>query len=140
VKLIFAEMATDTENMHIDRAFERIVGTPPPLGFGEPFATAFKAFHNDNFEEIAAAAYTCSLFLSAILENYPTATLHTFVHYIQENHRRFSFNCNMYETIFSRIESETLKNVCLLGGDNRPKVRECSKEDIFEAFDFYTNR
>ena len=133
-------MATDTENMHIDRAFERIVGTPPPLGFGEPFATAFKAFHNDNFEEIAAAAYTCSLFLSAILENYPTATLHTFVHYIQENHRRFSFNCNMYETIFSRMKPESLQNTCLLSVNNRPVLRECSREDIFEAFDFYTNR
>lgn len=128
------------ENMHINKAFEKIAGTPPPAGFGEPFATAFQEFHNDDIEEIAAAAYTCSLFLSAILEGYPTATLHTFVHHVQENHRRFSFNCNMYETIFCRMRPEMLQDVCLLGRDNNPKQRECSKEDIFEAFDFYTNR
>ena len=128
------------ENMHIDKAFERIVGSPPPQGFGEPFATAFQELYDDDIEEIAAAAYTCSLFLSAILEGYPTATLHTFVHHVQENHRRFSFNCNMYETIFCRMRPEMLQNVCLLGRDNNPKQRECSKEDIFEAFDFYTNR
>lgn len=128
------------ENMHIDQAFEKIAGTPLPAGFGEPFATAFQEFQNEEIEEIAAAAYTCSLFLSAILEGYPTATLHTFVHHVQENHRRFSFNCNMYETIFSRIKPEMLLSVCLLGCDYLPKLRECSKEDIFEAFDFYTNR
>lgn len=133
-------MATTEENMHIGLAFERIVGSPPPQGFGEPFATAFQEFQNEEIEEIAAAAYTCSLFLSAILEGYPTATLHTFVHHVQENHRRFSFNCNMYETIFSRIKPEMLLSVCLLGCDYLPKLRECSKEDIFEAFDFYTNR
>ena len=131
---------TAIENMHIDQAFEKIVGTPPPAEFGEPFATAFQEFQNDDIEEIAAAAYSCSLFLSAILEGYPTATLHTFVHHVQENHRRFSFNCNMYETIFCRIKPEMLQNVCLFGRDSQPKLRECSKEDIFEAFDFYTNR
>ena len=128
------------ENMHIDKAFERIVGSPPPQGFGEPFATAFQELYDDDIEEIAAAAYTCSLFLSAILEGYPTATLHTFVHHVQESHRRFSFNCNMYETIFCRMKPESLQNTCLLSVNNRPVLRECSREDIFEAFDFYTNR
>lgn len=131
---------TAIENIHIDQAFEKITGTPLPAGFGEPFATAFQELYDDDIEEIAAAAYTCSLFLSAILEGYPTATLHTFVHHVQESHRRFSFNCNMYETIFCRMNPEMLLSVCLLGCDNLPKLRECNKEDIFEAFDFYTNR
>ena len=133
-------MEENGETLEIENIFEKILGITPPKGFGEPFATAFSRLYHGEREEIAAAAYTCSLFLSAILENYPTATLHTFVHYIQENHRRFSFNCNMYETIFCRMKPESLQNTCLLSVNNRPVLRECSREDIFEAFDFYTNR
>ena len=43
--------------------------------FGEPFATAFSRLYHGEREEIAAAAYTCSLFLSAMFEEYPTAKL-----------------------------------------------------------------
>ena len=124
----------------IDIAFEQILGTAPPEGFGEPFATAFSRLYNGSEEEIMAAAYICSLFLSALLEEYPTARLHTFVHHAQESHGRFSFNCDMYGNIFKEMDNDALHAMCLLGSDNTPSVRECSKEDIFEAFDFYTNR
>ena len=129
------ERVTDIEN-----AFERILGIAPPEGFGEPFATAFSTLYKGDKEEIVTAAYICSLFLSAILEGYPTTKLHTFVHYIQEKCRRFTFNCNMYERIFNKISLEQIKTVPLLRSDNQTTVRECSKEDIFEALDFYTNR
>ena len=124
----------------IDIAFGQILGITPPEGFGEPFTTAFSRLYNGSEEEIMAAAYICSLFLSALLEEYPTARLHTFVHHAQESHGRFSFNCDMYGNIFKEMDKEALHAVCLLGGDNIPTVRACSKEDIFEAFDFYTNR
>lgn len=129
-----------TERPDIAEAFEKITGTVPPIDFGEPFKTAFSKLYNGEKDEIAAAAYTCTLFLSAILEKYPTERLHTFVHYIQENYNRFDFNCNMYDTIFKNMDSERLKSVCLLKSNNDTTLRECKKEDIFEAFDFYTNR
>lgn len=128
------------EKQCIDHVFAGIIGTAPPVGFGEPFATAFSNMYNGDEDEIKAAAYICSLFLSAILEGYHTAQLHTFVHYVQEHHERFSFNCNMYESIYSSISAEMLQNVSLLKSDNQQTVRACSQEDIFEAFDFYTNR
>lgn len=124
----------------IDITFERLLGIAPPDGFGEPFATAFAKLYNGKDEEVATAAYTCSLFLSAVLEQYPTARLHTFVHHIQENYSRFSFDCNMYGTIFKEMDEKSLRTVCLLKDGNIPTVHNCSKEDIFEAFDFYTNR
>ena len=124
----------------IENAFGQILGIAPPEGFGEPFATAYSSLYHGDKEEIMAAAYTCSLFLSALLEEYPTARLHTFVHHVQESHVRFSFSCDMYESIFKEMDKEALHAVCLLGSDNTPTVHECSKEDIFEAFDFYTNR
>ena len=132
-----------TENRHapgIVSAFEKILGVTPPTGFGEPFLTAFSRLYHGENEEITAAAYTCSLFLSALFEKYPTAGLHTFVHHVQEICTRFSFNCNMYETIFKEMDEERLHSVCLIRKDNTPTTRKCSKDDIFEAFDFYTNR
>ena len=129
-----------TENPRVNDAFERIIGTPPPAGFGEPFIHAFTRTYKGDKEETTAAAYICSLFLSAILEGYPTGCLHTFVHHIQENYSRFSFNCDMYETPFKEIGIEMCRDVCLLQNNNTPVTRSCSKEDIFEAFDFYTNR
>ncbi|MBR4968187.1 MAG: hypothetical protein IKY19_08175 [Bacteroidaceae bacterium] len=129
-----------TERPGIADAFEKITGIVPPTNFGEPFKTAFSRLYNGEEDEIAAAAYTCALFLSAILEKYPTERLHTFVHYIQENYNRFAFNCNMYDTIFKNMDFEKLKSVCLLKSNNDTILRECKKEDIFEAFDFYTNR
>ncbi len=124
----------------IEIAFEQILGIAPPEGFGEPFATAYSRLYNGDEEEIKAAAYTCSLFLSALLEEYPTVRLHIFVRHVQENCARFSFNCDMYGNIFKEMDKEALNTVCLLGRDNTPTMRKCSKEDIFEAFDFYTNR
>jgi hypothetical protein len=38
------------------------------------------------------------------------------------------------------MDEKALQTVCLLRSDNTPAARNCSKEDIFEAFDFYTNR
>lgn len=124
----------------IIESFTRIVGIVPPDSFGKPFIAAFSKLYKGDKEEVVAASYTCSLFLSAILEGFPTAQLHTFVHHIQEYHTRFSFNCDMYERIYNEMNAEELQRVCLIGGNNTPTERECCKEEIFEAFDFYTNR
>ena len=124
----------------ICEAFTTIVGITPPENFGAPFIAAFSKLYKGEKEEVTAAAYTCSLFLSAILEGYPTAQLHTLVHHVQDNYTRFSFNCDMYEKIFKEMDSKDLQRVCLLQECNIPVERECNKEDIFEAFDFYTNR
>lgn len=132
-----------TENRHapgIVSAFEKILGVTPPAGFGEPFLTAFSRLYHGGNEEITAAAYICSLFLSALFGKYPTERLHTFVHHVQEICSPFSFNCNMYETIFKEMDEKALYTVCLMRNDTTPMTRECSKDDIFEAFDFYTNR
>ncbi len=128
------------ERAEINQAFEKIIGSQPPQNFGEPFFTAFSILYNGNKNEITAAAYTCALFLSVILEEYPTARLHTFVHHVQENYTRFSFNCKMYDSIFNEMDKKMLQAVCLLQPNNHSTTRECNKEDIFEALDFYTNR
>ena len=108
-------------------------------GFGEPFIKAFMQFAPQNHDEVLVASYTCTLFLSAIFNNFPTEKLHTFVHYTKEHYSRFSFNCKMYEEIFSRMNEDDLKAVVVLDKERHFIRRQCSKQDIFEAFDFYTN-
>ena len=124
----------------ISDIFCRIAGiTGLDAKFGEPFIKAFGKFRTQGNEEVLVASYTCSLFLSAIFNKFPTDKLHTFVHYTKEHYNRFSFNCNMYESIFSNIDAEELRAVALLNKDGKPATRECTKQDILEAFDFYTN-
>ncbi|MBR5813822.1 MAG: hypothetical protein IKY37_05170 [Bacteroidaceae bacterium] len=129
------------EREEIIHIFTAITGTEPPASFGEPFRSAFTAtYTNGSNEEIAAAAYICSMFLSSILEGFPTEKLHTFVNYIKENCYRFMFDCKMYDTILEKIDDDSLKRVIILDKRGKAITTECSREDIKEAFDFYTNR
>lgn len=107
--------------------------------FGEPFIQAFERFVPQSHNEVLIASYTCSLFLSVIFNKFPTDKLNTFVHFAKEHYNRFSFNCKMYEEIFSHISNNSLKRVALLDDKGNIMHRECTKQDIFEAFDFYTN-
>lgn len=126
------------ENLNLKKAFAAIIGHEVPERFGEPFLTLFREASAKK-EGNNAAAYICSLYLSALLEKFPTEKLHTFVRYIKEEYELFSFDCRMYEELYSRIPSEELNSVPLINAHGNPCYRECCKQDIFEAFDFYTN-
>lgn len=109
--------------------------------FGEPFRSTFIAsgLTADN-EVITAASYICSLFLSTILEGFPSSSLHTFVRYVREHYTLFTFDCRMYNTLLEKTDDASLKSVALINRDYATLFRECSKEDIKEAYDFFTNR
>lgn len=124
----------------ISESFEKICEVKAPNEFGEPFASAFKALYDGDEDEIQAAAYICSIFLSAIKRGFPTEKLRIFVHYVQENHKRFSFDCRMYDTIIEHIDNKSLKKIQLLDRHYKATEAECSINDIKEALDFYTNR
>ena len=118
----------------------RIVGTKEAdKNFGEPFIKAFAVTATESYEKILIASYTCSLFLSTFFHKFPSEKLHTFVHYTKQHHTRFSFNCGKYEEIFSHMSPEELLAVSLFDRNGNAIQQECSKQDIFEAFDFYTN-
>ena len=129
------------EHSNLRETLSAISGREPHPSFGEPFMHAFAALHTTgNSEEITVAAYICSLFLSAIFEGFPTGKLHIFVNHTRENCSRFTFDCRMYDTILDRVDKESLKRVPLMDIDGNTVFRQCSKDDIKEAFDFYTNR
>ena len=128
------------ENKDITDTLCRITGIrETDARFGEPFIGAFSAFASQSHEEVLAASYICSLFLSAIFNKFPTEKLNAFVHYTKEHYKYFSFNCKMYDNIFAQMNENTLKSVPLFDKEGYSVLRHCSKQDIFEAFDFYTN-
>lgn len=129
------------EKGNLTQIFRSIAGNEPHPMFGEPFMSAFKAtYTSGSEEEITAAAYVCSLFLSAISEGFPTERLHTFVNYVKEKCSRFTFDCKMYDTILDKIGNDSLRQVALIGNTSCTVFKECSREEMKEAFDFYTNR
>jgi hypothetical protein len=130
------------ENVHsgLKKVLENIGGNSIHDMFGEPFIAAFRTIHNGRSDEITSAAYTCSLFLSAIKAGFPTMKLHTFVHYIQDNCNRIHFDCTKYDTILALIGKEKMERVVLLDSCCGTIEVECSANDIIEALDFYTNR
>ena len=131
----------EREHENLREALTSMTGKEPHPSFGEPFMHAFAATYTaGNNEEITVAAYICSLFLSAIFEGFPTERLHTFVNYTKEHCCRFTFDCRMYDTLLDRMDEESLKHVALMNIDGSTIFRQCSKDDIKEALDFYTNR
>lgn len=129
------------EKGNLAQIFRSIAGNEPHPMFGEPFMSAFKAtYTSGSEEEITAAAYVCSLFLSAISEGFPTERLHTFVNYVKEKCSRFTFDCKMYDTILDKIGNDSLRQVALIDNTSCTVFKECNREEMKEAFDFYTNR
>ena len=124
----------------IREILDKIIGKKSDIGFGEPFTTLFSTFDTADAETRQAAALCCSLFLSSILAEYPTDRMHTFVRYVRDNYQTLSFDCKKYETLYTLLPSTVYGNVVLMGKNGESIVFNCSKQEIFEAFDFYTNR
>ncbi len=129
----------DKELHDIKEVLARITGNRATDEFGEPFIAMFSAFGVAK-ENILPAAYICSLFLSAIFNGFPTEKLHIFTHYVRDNCSLPSFDCKMYEKLYASQGSKVYESVLLIDKSGRTLPRNCSKQDIFEAFDFYTNR
>ena len=130
---------SDKELHDIKEVLARITGNRATDEFGEPFIAMFSAFGVAK-ENILPAAYICTLFLSAIFNGFPTEKLHTFTRYARDNCSLPSFDCKMYEKLYASQGSKVYESVLLIDKSGRTLPRNCSKQDIFEAFDFYTNR
>lgn len=128
------------EKSEIDIIFKGTTGYSVPPGFGEPFITAFADFGQLKQDEAVVAGYVCALFLSAILAEFPTAKLHTFVHNTKDCCSRFSFNCKAYDAIYSRMSKKRLAKTILIDANGENITHHCDKKEILEAFDFYTNQ
>jgi hypothetical protein len=118
----------------------RISGSDIAPEFGEALLTAFSSAGFNSKEEQCVAAFSCTLFLSAIIGGFPTEKLHIYVRHTRDNCKRLMFDCKMYEKIYSCIPGEEPKKIALLDKKGECTIHECSKQEFFEAFDFYTNQ
>lgn len=117
---------------------EWIAGCDIDEAFGMEFLDAFRICLGDGrLHDAEVAAYTCSLYLSCVFAGFPTEKMHTFVHCSREIYRRLSFDCRMYEKLFAHMNRNVL---ILISGEKKCIEYQCNKQEIFEAFDFYTNQ
>jgi 3-dehydroquinate synthase len=85
----------------------------------------------------------CELYLSSAYFSFPTETMHEVVRFINTHYGKFSLSCDDYEDLFALMKHDK-KNVgdkiqfALLSGIGKVRInRTMSKEQIFEALDFY---
>ncbi len=123
----------------IKNIFTGITGYRTTEEFGEPFIAIFSTFGAAK-ETVLPAAYICSLFLSAIFNGFQTEKLHIFTRYARDNYSLPSFDCKMYEKLYASQGIGAYARVMLIDDNGHIQPRSCTKQDIFEAFDFYTNR
>ena len=115
-----------------------ITARPTNKEFGSNIAQALHAtFGNKASDsEYAAAGIICTLFLSVIKEDFPTTKLHTFVRNYRDENKLFSFDCKSYDNIADNIKSY---NTLLINKEMHYKDTIIERQDLLEAFDFFTN-
>lgn len=118
-----------------------VTGSTPPESFGAPLETSFKEFFSAyTAEECKAAAAICMLYISYRKSGFPSDKLRSCICNIDENISKIYFNCNHYDKIMEYIPQEMLHYVPLYNSECSIEHATLTKEDILNAFDFYTNR
>lgn len=118
-----------------------IIGKRVDNRFGSPIIDAFgSVFTGIDHKATESAGLECMLYLSHLKTGFTLQKLRAFHISITEEISLFSFNCKDYDKIFACIPQESLSRVILLNNDSEERSIELNKEDIFDAFDFFTNR
>lgn len=118
----------------------RIIGRNVEQNFGEPFCRIFSTqFAGKEEDEIVAASYICTLYLSAVLLDFPSYKLHTYTNNARQEWASIPFDCSKYDILLSYISDNELKQIYLIDKEGNLITRCCSRKEITEAFDFYTN-
>ena len=123
-------------------------GIRKALNLGHTAGHAFESFALSNNAPILhgyAVAYglICELYLSAIKTGFPSEKMHQTVRFIKEHYGKMSITCDDYPTLLELMTHDK-KNVAgtinftLLGGIGDIRIDQtATKEDIYEALDFY---
>ena len=123
-------------------------GIRKALNLGHTAGHAFESFALSNNAPILhgyAVAYglICELYLSAIKTGFPSEKMHQTVRFIKEHYGKMSITCDDYPTLLELMTHDK-KNVAgtinftLLGSIGDIRINQtATKEDIYEALDFY---
>ena len=127
-------------------------GIRKALNLGHTIGHAFESFalspltsHLSPLLHGYAVAYglVCELYLSAVKTGFPTDKMHQTVSFIKEHYGKMAITCDDYPTLLELMTHDK-KNVAgtinftLLGGIGDIRINQtATKEEIFEALDFY---
>ena len=92
-----------------------------------------------------AVAYglACELYLSAVKAGFPTDVLHETVHFINSHYPKLQYTCDDYDELYRLMQHDKKNtagtvNFTLLAGIGDIRINQtATREDIFEALDFY---
>ena len=135
---------------------ERIVAQDPfekgirkALNLGHTVGHAFESWALKQQRPVLhgyAVAYglVCELYLSAIKTGLPTEVLRQAVNYIKDYYRHLDYTCDDYEEFFALMKHDKKNtadggiNFTLLDSVGGIRINQtATKEEIFEALDFY---
>ncbi len=123
-------------------------GIRKALNLGHTIGHAFESFAMDKGTPVlhgyaVAWGLICELYLSAVYFEFPTELMRTLVKFITEHYGKMDICCDDYEQIFNYVTHDK-KNAygtiycTLLSGLGVVRIaRPITKEQVFEALDFY---
>lgn len=122
-------------------------GIRKALNLGHTIGHAFESFAMRRKPMLHgyAVAYgiVCELYLSAIKTGFPTDIMHQTVAFIKEHYGKLGITCNDYPELYELMTHDKKNigdtiNFTLLGGIGDIIINQtATKEEIFEALDFY---
>ena len=122
-------------------------GIRKALNLGHTAGHAFESFalkHSPILHGYAVAyGLICELYLSTVKTGFPSDKMHQTVSFIKEHYGKMAITCDDYPTLLELMTHDK-KNVAgtinftLLGGIGDIRINQtATKEDIYEALDFY---
>ena len=122
-------------------------GIRKALNLGHTVGHAFESFalsHAPILHGYAVAyGLVCELYLSTVKTGFPTDKMRQTVSFIHEHYGRMPITCDDYPTLFEFMTHDKKNtagsiNFTLLGGIGDIRINQtATKEDIYEALDFY---
>lgn len=122
-------------------------GIRKALNLGHTVGHAFESYaleHTPVLHGYAVAwGLVCELYLSAVKTGFPTDKMHQTVNFIKEHYGKMNITCDDYPTLLELMTHDKknvagIINFTLLGGIGDIRINQtASKQDIYEALDFY---
>ena len=134
---------------------ERIVAEDPyekgirkALNLGHTVGHAFESLalatgHPVLHGYAVAWGLVCELYLSATRCGFPSERLHQVTHFVRETYGTFNFDCKQYDRLYELMTHDKKNsagriNFTLLGAVGDVRInQQTTKDDIFEALDYY---
>ncbi|MBQ3153187.1 MAG: hypothetical protein IJB77_06990 [Bacteroidaceae bacterium] len=90
-------------------------------------------------DSLRALSMMATLYLSVLHCGFPQSLLRSSVTFLRENISLPSFDCTHYERLYARLTTDNRTTLPLFEDVGKIVLKEVSRLDIYDAFDFITN-